>query len=193
MAYYGTFTYGGAYYGNIFELLTVTPGFMELELYFSEDLLSNSELTNPDNYMIYTIPSPSSSIIPSKVISVTKIGDRTLSLETQDFTKDQNYKIYILPNRIQDIHSNYLLVPYNERSFTATSELPIIQRIIATSEKSFEVLFSKPMLIDGLDDESNYSFDKGLRVLSVNIISSSLVELITSKQTPSEMYTLSIV
>jgi len=176
-----------------FTLTSVTPGTLQLLANFNADVLCTPGIyDDPDNYSVVpVVPSSSSSV---KVISVTTTADpAVLLVETSDFTKDRDYTLTIVTHVLQDIAFNFLDAPNNTATFTATSESPIVQRIYATDEFTIRVEFSKEMARADIDDITKYQFDNNLRVTKVTIVSNSVIDLTTSKQTPSLNYILEIV
>lgn len=182
---------------------TVTPSYLSILVSFTHMMLEDDAYTDIVNYSI----TPNEvDAVTCEVISVTAVpysgvpidpppytSSSSVILEVTDMTKDKEYLITIASNTIQGRNSEgYVVAPNNTETFDATSELPIVQTIRSLTSYSMEVIFSKDMAFTDLDNTSNYSFDKGLRVLGVEVVSPRTVNLTTTKQTSSELYSLTV-
>lgn len=174
-----------------FQINSVTPHEYGLYVTFNAAVLVDAELINIENYSV--APNLPASAVYARVISVSTTDDvTTIDVETTDYTDSQLYTLTIVDGKLQDIAHNFLNIPNNTAIFVAVSTAPVVQRISAIDDLTIEVEFSKEMSMTDLDDRTKYVFDKGLSVISVTVVSNSVVQLTTSKQTPSEIYTLVI-
>jgi len=174
-----------------FRVSTVTPGVCQILVTFSSSVVTPGASIDEDNYVI--TPVTPTTAVSVESISVSTTDDiYSLLVETTDFTKDQDYLLTITPGVIHNIGGSFLIAPNNTGTFTATSSSPVVQRIYAIDEYTIRVEFSKEMSPGDIDVPTKYQFDNSLTVNSVCIISNAVVELTTSKQIPSTIYTLEI-
>jgi hypothetical protein len=142
----------------------------------------------------YTITPPGLDAVTVEVVSVATTANTDERLvETTDFTGDKTYTVTIAAGSVHNGAMQPIAPPGNTDTFTSTTTSPVVQRVYATSTIKIRVEFSKEMAIEDLEDHTKYQFDNGLRVIKAEIISNTIVELTTSKQTPSMIYTLEIV
>jgi len=175
-------------------IVELIPGYLSLRVVFDQEMIDDPELVNPDNYTI--IANESGAIDVASVISVTKEPDvdnpTYVDLEVQDLTDGKQYKLTITSGVLSGVGGS-LVSPNNVAYYMGDSELPAIQTLRSLSATEVEITFTKLMSPNSdLIDTSRYSFDKSLRVLEVTIVSPGIVKLKTSKQIPSEMYTLTV-
>ena len=192
-AWYGNFKYGEEYYGAVYLIDSVVPSYLALRINFIEAVYDDEELNDPDNYTITCIGSPAVTV---GVISVTPEpgGAPTyVDLECTDLTHGKQYQVEIASGKIQDVgQTKYFLFGLSETYF-GVSTMPAIQSLVSTSQYEMRVVFTKAMAVnDDLLNPSNWVFDKGLEVRSVASPSPGVVILTTTRQIPSELYTLTV-
>lgn len=188
---YGTDVYGPL--GSSPGIDTVEPGYLSLRINFLTRMTNDTALLDASNY---TVTPNESGAVDTDVVGVTPEPDVTypqyVDLEMLDLTHGKEYQLVITPNELLDHTSTYLVVD-NTALYDGVSELPLIQNMTSTSSNEIIVVFTKPMSPnDDLTDPARYSFDNGLRVLSVNILGEGIVRLTTSDQVPSTLYTLTV-
>jgi len=77
--------------------------------------------------------------------------------------------------------------------FSGEGVAPNVQAVKAIATTIVDVIFTERMKNnDAIKDPNNYEFDKGLVVLGVMGVNGDTVRLITSAQTPGELYTLTV-
>jgi len=174
-------------------ILSLVPSYLGLRVNFREALYEDDELNDVDNYTIYPYEAAAVSF---EIISVTPEpgGFPTyIDLECNDLTGGKGYRLIIAGGVIQDAQQTKYFTGGLRKEYTSVSVVPVIQTMRSTSLYEMQVVFSKPMDVNvDLLDESNWSFDKGLEVLSVTSLAPGVVALKTTKQTPSELYTLTV-
>ena len=187
-----------SWYGEPFQPIAVdsaTSEYLGVRVYFTDYVKNDAEVIDPDNY---TITPNEAGAIEVGVISATLenygAANEHVYLECQDMTQDKEYLVTVAPNKIQDVLGlGYVSAGNNTATYDGVSVLPIVQTVTAVSDTIVDVTFSKAMSkTDDLRNATKYSFDKGLRVLGVTIISAWKVRLTTSQQSPSELYTLTV-
>jgi len=180
-----------------FGILRVVPSYLGLRVYFNQLALNNAELRNPKNYTI-----TASSIFTTEEVHNSDVWNVTpedveypsyVDLDCTDLTLDKEYLLTITPGRISNWDSSELLTNNNTAEYLGVSILPRVQSVRAISSTLMEVIFSKEMSpTSGILNTSSYSFDKGLKVREATIVAPGVVHLLTSRQTQSEIYTLTI-
>jgi len=130
---------------------------------------------------------------PVVVDNVYNNGNTFVVLSVSDATDGKEYNLVI--------DDNVLILPVDPgpvylngftENFFAVSDSPAIQTLSAISDSVIDIVFTKDMSLDDLDNPVNYIFDKGLSVQRVEILSQRVVRLHTSRQTPAELYTLTL-
>lgn len=170
---------------------SIVPSYLGLRVNFSGEMENNDALINPFNYLITKQEFNS---VTCSVVDVTPEGvtyPTYVDLNVSDLTNGKQYLFSVVPNTIQDRYGSYIVSGSNIL-YDGISDSPIIQNVTSLSSTFMEVTFSKSMNLDDISDVNNYSFDKGLSIISVTVISSSVVRLLTTTQTPSELYTLTV-
>lgn len=175
--------------------MPVTPDHLSLLINLNAQILNPSACENVDIYHITLVGSDAVTCSPvtvDDVYEVTSGGVKTyVLLGVSDVTDGKEYNVTIDDNVLMIDPTPIYLNGFTVNYF-GVSQSPTIQTITAISDYIMEVVFTKDMNLEDLNNEANYQFDKGLTIISVEIISQRVVRLHTSKQTPSEMYTLTI-
>jgi len=175
--------------------LVCTPSYLGLRVTFPQTMFDDDALRDPASYAI----SPTEGgAVSNYVLSVTPEEDTFpvthksyVDLECTDLTHGKGYILEIAGSTLKD--ANEIYVDANDGEFTGVSEIPDIQSLVAESETTMRLVFTKQMAItDDLLDPTRYVFDKGLTVQVVTSPSPGVVMLQTTKQTPSEYYTLTV-
>lgn len=172
-------------------IASVVPSYLGLRVNFNTAMTNDAALSNPRNYTI-TVQTPSSS--SCGVISVTPeaVANPTyVDLDTSDVTHGSEYILTITPDQLTDTGGDYL-GGGNTVTYSGVSLMPEISSVTTLSNALIEVQFNKAMSLSDISDVNTYSFDKGLGIISVTVISASVVRLKTTSQTPSELYTLTV-
>lgn len=171
----------------------VVSSYLNLRITFSGNVVKSDDLVDPTNYQIDSIGDGVGCVVG--IVTPEDVDEPVyIDLECTDITNGEMYQLTIEPDKIQEVISgHYLVEPNNVASFEGVSEYPEIQTIRATSSTAMEIVFTKDMsMIASLSDPTNYTFDKGLRVIAVTVASHAMVRLTTTPQTSSELYTLTI-
>ena len=155
---------------------------------------TNGELDNIENFIIAPVGADTITAGVRNIVSHDDDGGSTIFIfDTTDMTHGKEYSFTILDNKlILPVDPGPVYLVGFVENFFAVSELPVVQNVVPLGEQDMEILFNKDMAYLDLDNPANYVFDKGLMVLSVRIVSPRVVRLTTSRQTPSELYSLTI-
>jgi hypothetical protein len=183
--------------GIPFGVLQVIPSYLGLRVIFNQAALDDAELRDPDNYTIEAIDaSPNEQVHHSDAWAVTPedVADPTyVDLDCTDLTHGYEYRLTITPSRISNAGSTEQIIGNNTADYVGVSILPRVQTVRPVSDTIMEVIFTKEVApIAGSIDPASYSFDKGLTVREVTIIAPGTVHLLTTRQVPSELYTLTV-
>lgn len=113
-------------------------------------------------------------------------------LNTSEMTNAKDYQLEV-STTVRDRWGNTVSPFFNTRPFVGLGVSPTVEQVVATGINRVKILFSESML-DNVDiqNASKYAFDKGLLVLSVLSVNGNEVELVTSDQTPGELYSLAV-
>lgn len=173
---------------------SVIPGYLSLRVIFSDPMLADAELLNPDNYTI-DVTNPSDDI-DFECLSV-QAEDTTypsyVDLVMTDCKHGGNYEVVVPPDTMQTQTGGFITAGNNTKTFVGVSELPNVLSCYSVSSTSMRVVFSKTMSVnDDLDNPTRYTFTNNLRVLSVQVETPSSVLLTTSEQVQSYMYDLTV-
>jgi len=178
-------------------ILSVVPSYLGLRIYFNDMMTDDVELRNKDNYSIVGSDSvPTSEVHNSEVVGVVPEPDvnypEYVDLECTDITHGREYTLTITPNKLLSWDARPL-VSNNTAEYNGVSVLPRVQTVRSISATLIEVIFTKEMSPTAdILDVATYSFDKGLRVREVTIVAPGVVHLLTTRQTSSEIYTLTV-
>ena len=175
-------------------IFSVVPSYLGLRVIFDEPMNNNADLRNPDNYTIDVV-SLSGAIDSASVISVTPeavTNPMYVDLECTDLTHGKDYKV-IIPSGVLITAMAVPVAGICDVTYTGISELPRVQSVKSISETEMEVIFTKEVSpVSDVVVPSRYSFNKGLVVRIVTVVAPGTIKLTTTKQTPSELYTLTI-
>lgn len=192
-ALYGNFRYGEEYYGGVYLVDSVVPSYLALRVNFAEPVYDDEELNDPDNYTITRIGSPA---VTASVVGVSPEpggSPNYVDLECTDLTHGKQYQIEIASGKLQDAGQTKYFTFGLDATYFGVSTTPEIQSLLSTTEYEMRVVFTKAMAVNAdLLDPTNWVFDKGLTVRAVSSPSPGVVLLTTSKQVPSELYTLTV-
>jgi hypothetical protein len=180
-----------------FSIMSVEASYLGLRVYFSNPVYDDAELRNPNNYSIVGDDAVlTSEISTAEILSVEPEDVESptyVDLVCTDLTDGMSYLFTIVSGKIQDAGQENYMTSGNSVSYDGVSVLPYVQTVRAISETLMEVVYSKEMSpVGDLMDVESYSFDKGLIVREVIWVSPGVVHLVTTKQTPSELYTLTV-
>jgi hypothetical protein len=170
---------------------SVIASYLGLRVIFNTTMTKDAALSEATYYTITNVTPVAATC---NVLSVTPedvANPNYVDLEVSDLTDGATYLLTITQSVIKNSSDNFL-IGGNAIQYTGVSLAPVINSITTLSNTSIEVQFNKSMRLSDISDPSKYSFDKGLSVLSVTVISSSVVRLTTTSQTPSEFYTLTV-
>lgn len=174
-------------------LASAVGSYLGLRVTYDEAMTDNDALRDPSNYSISQVAA--SGVNSAEVLSVTPedvVNPTYVDLDCSDVTDGSVYKVTIVSG-VMRTAMNVLVIAGLDVNFVGVSELPSVQSIKAISLYEMEVVFTKEISpTSDVEDESRYSFDNGLQVRSVTIIAPGIVRLSTSRQTPSELYTLTV-
>ena len=196
MGIYGKFYYSETTYGPDLAIFELIPGYLSLRVVFLYPFVDDDELRNPRNYTITAVDAePTTQIHHSDVWEVTPEDieyPTYVDLACTDLTHGKDYRLTITPDKITGMFG-WKLINNNVGDYAGVSLIPAIQSIRPISDTIMEVVWNKEMsAMSDIADASRYSFDKGLLVREVIIVAPGVVHLVTTRQTPSELYTLTV-
>jgi hypothetical protein len=180
-------------------VLQLIPSYLGLRIIFSKAMTNDEALRNPEYYSIEAIEAvPSSQIHNVDPWYVTPEPDveypTYVDLDCTDLTLGTDYRLTITPDVISTSLDELLTSGNNQGIYVGVSIYPYVQTVRPVSETVMEVIFNKEMSpIGDLLLASSYSFNKGLVVRDVTIIAPGTVHLLTTRQVPSELYTLTVI
>jgi len=159
---------------------------------FDGPLDTNSQLLDRENYKI--TPTAGGAIVT--ILSVHEPSSASplfIELEVTEMTDGSAYEAIVNDGSTDPVTSDSVPVTSTPEAFTGLGEIPFVLLVIAASETTAEVRFSETMRAFGdITDPSSYSFDLGLIVEEVLLVSGSTVTLQTSAQNPGTLYTATI-
>lgn len=179
----------------VFEILRVVGSYLSARVYFTIPAKDDANLRNPEYYSI--VHDESDQVGFLDVYSVTPEDTEFptyVDLECGDLTDDKDYELTITTAKISNSDESKLLEePNNVAVYEGVSIFPEVVTVQATSERTMLVSFNKDMSPnDSLFDAGSYTFTGDLVTQQVTRISPGVVELLTSKQTPSVLYELTV-
>lgn len=166
----------------------------KIRIEFDRGMLNDDRLVD---YLNYTI-TPTGGGIPlyyTELEPENRAEPTFVDIITSEMTDGEGYRVEIEASEDGPVDTEGIFVDpaSNTESFTGIGTKPTIASVVAISENRADVIFSEPMEDNrGLRDASNYSFDKGLSVISVLEVDVDTVKLVTSDQIEGELYTLTI-
>jgi len=179
----------------VFEILRVVGEYLGARVYFTQACTDDANLRNPEFYQILHAESEQVGFLD--VYSVTPEDTEFptyVDLECGDLTDGKDYELTIEDGKISKFDlSKTIDAPNNVAEYEGVSIFPQAISVQATSDQTMLVTFNKDMAPnDSLFDVGSYSFTGGLVTRRVTRISPGVVELLTSKQTPSVLYELTV-
>ena len=180
---------------SVFQILRVVGEYLGARVYFTQPCLDDANLRNPEYYSIVHADSYLVGFLD--VYSVTPEDTEFptyVDLECSDLTDGKIYELTITDGKLSNFdQSKTIDAPNNVAEYEGVSIFPQMIDLQATSERTMLVTFNKDMSpTDPLFNPSAYTFTGGLIVYEVVRISPGVVELRTSKQTPSVLYELTV-
>lgn len=170
--------------------MPIVPSHMSLLVDLGAAITNPSAAYDVDIYHLSLVGIDAVTITPVAVDNVYTDGNTFVVISVSDATDSKEYNL-VIDDNVLILPGSVYLNGFTE-NFFAVSDSPTIQTISTISDSVIDVVFAKDMNLDDLDNPANYIFDKGLSVQTVDIISQRMVRLHTSKQTSSELYTLSL-
>jgi len=160
----------------------------ELIITFSEPM---DEL-NLQSLNAYTFIEPADGF-PVYYTGVDVSNDRTQArIQVTEQTIGKVFTAKVEP-LVTDDFGNSVDLAFNSGTFTGIGIVPTIQSVIATSKNRVDVLFDDVMAnTTEIRDPSRYTWNGGLKTLSVIDIVGPIAMLATTDQTPGFLYTLTI-
>ena len=166
-----------------------------IRITFDRPMKKNENLTDVFNYSV------SPGVVDAAIVSFSEIIPESVSspryvdivLDTE-MTNGRPYDLEIATfDGPTDEDGNPFDSSTNTAVFIGKGTLPEILYVKAISQNRVDVVFTENMLDNSvIRDPLRYSFDKSLSVLSVAGLDGDTVQLVTSDQTPGELYTLTI-
>lgn len=173
--------------------VTLSPGLVRVT--FDQQMAVTSGLTRLASYAL----APTGGGAPIFVSSVTPQSGVTyptyVDIRTTEQTTGASYGVTVAsgaagPQSRYAMSMNTVgLVAF----FVGAGIAPTIASVAAVGQNRVDIRFDEPMLDNAaLRDVSRYTFDGGLSVVSILEVVSDTVRLVTSDQTPGQLYTLTI-
>jgi hypothetical protein len=158
---------------------------------FSENVVDSLALRDPASYSFTPLSAGAAILYPQAVrLPVAQANPLYVEVDVTEMTDGASYQVILTGAMVGISNGTPSSSPFN---FTGEGDTPTLYLVLATAKNKVQVTFSERML-DNLDirDLSNYSFDKGLDILSIDGVMGSVVFLTTSDQVAGELYTLTV-
>lgn len=167
----------------------------KIRVTFDRPMKKNSDLTDVLNYIITPSSSWSAPVFFSEIVAESIVSPRYVDIVLDtEMTLDRSYgiEIDIISGPISE-DNDPLDGATNIGHFRGFGIIPDILSVEAISQNRVDVVFTEDMTDNSeIRDITNYSFDKGLSILSILGMSGDTVQLVTSDQTAGELYTLTV-
>lgn len=177
---------------RVASVVAVSP--FRVRVNFTGGMLNNSNLQSRFNYSVVSTGSGVEVFI-SDVIPENTSFPSWVELVTSEHTDGEPYLVEVESGAAAPLNRfGIALNPSGDSGvYTGAGEFPTISEVRAISQNRVDVKFSEPMLDTAeIRNASNYSFTGGLLVTSVLDVVGDTVQLVTSDQTPGQVYTLTI-
>lgn len=165
-----------------------------LRLNFSEEMVLNSELTNPFNYTLTPITPGAAQLFFTEVVAPD--GDNFPSwveLPVSEMTDGATYEVSVSDTGPTDRALNTMDPGANLVGITGLGTPPNISQVVAISTNRADVVFDEPMKDNAsIREAARYTWDNGLATVDVLAVAGDTVQLVTSDQIEGELYTLTM-
>jgi hypothetical protein len=164
---------------------------------FDGQMVSDSQLMTPSNYVFTTLAPGAVAVSVRGVTPQPGVTYPTyVDIDLTEMTQGGSYRVTVNtgPGSPVDRYGFTVNAVGKSADFSGVGTAPTVVSVAAVGTNRVDVKFSEPMLDDGGDirDPGRYSFDGGLTVLSVLDVVGDTVKLVTSDQTPGQLYNLTI-
>jgi len=175
-------------------ILSVTPYEKKIRVVFDRGMLKNDALTKISNYTIIRPTTDDVQPIINSIITENVIEPTWIEINCTEHTIGSLYQLAIATvNGPTDPELMPIDLGSTPQIYTGIGEIPTISTVESISSNLIKINFSEPMLDErAIREANNYSFDKGLIAVDVLNVDSEIVTIITSNQTPGELYTVTI-
>lgn len=185
---------GFAHLAEKVNINSVTMYTGKIRVVFDRGMLKNDALTDISNY---TIIRPTTDDVQPVINSITteNVDEPTwIELNCTEHTIGSTYQLAIATtNGPTDPELMPIDSSATPQNYTGVGAIPTIDTVASISANLIEVKFSESMLDEpAIRDHTNYSFDKGLTTVDVLNVDGDIVTIITSDQTPGELYTMTV-
>jgi hypothetical protein len=170
----------------------IAPGVVRVT--FDTPMSRDSRLTNIANYSIAT-PAGAAPLFVSAVTPQDVANPTWVELATNEHTNLTTYTVEVESGAggPRDAYGYVVSAAGDSATFAGAGVAPEIASVAAVGLNRVDVQFTEPMHDNAaIRDPSRYTFDGGLTVLSVLDVVGDTVKLVTSDQTPGQLYTLTI-
>lgn len=163
----------------------------KIRIDFDEPVLINDALTDPNSYDFQPITGGAEEIFAQSIsLPPGQSTPSYIEVTVNEMTNDAEYEGAIIGAVVsatgRPVYGEYIL-------FAGKGDSPTVVLVLAIDKNTVEVQFSETMENNSaILDSSNYSFDGGLVVQSVESLEGSLVTLKTSDQTEGQLYNLTV-
>ncbi len=176
-------------------LVAVAISSLKVRVYFDQQMLKNSLLTDIFNYAI-TPDTAAAALVLITAAKAEKVESPTyVDLTVTEMTQDGDYTLTVATGASAPRSKEGLGITAAGDSigFDGRGTRPQILYVVSVGENRVDVYFTEPMRDNPeIRDPANYTFDNGLTVLSVLAFVKDKVSLVTTNQVPSLVYTLTI-
>ncbi|MGD9749371.1 MAG: hypothetical protein AB7W59_00085 [Acidimicrobiia bacterium] len=168
----------------------------KIRVTFDGQMANDSRLLDRTNYQVAPT-GPGVAVVVSSVQPQPGVTYPTwVELATTEMTNGATYEVEVNTGAgsPRDRYGFTVNLVGNVASFTGLGTAPFIVSVAAAGRNRADVKFSEPMLDDGGDirDPASYVWDGGLTTLAVLGVVGDTVQLVTSDQTPGQLYNLTI-
>lgn len=166
-----------------------------VRLTFDAKMLPDSRLKNINNYKIVPVFAGGADVFIKAVILPIMSFPTFVDLDVSEMTDKSLYSAQINTgfNAPVDQFGLGINVSKNSATFLGAGNPPTVLYVAATGPNRVDVKFSKPMLDEEqIRNPDNYQWDAGLVTIAVLGVISDTVQIVTSNQSPGQLYNLTI-
>lgn len=165
-----------------------------IRLNFSEEMILNSDLIDPNNYTVEPITPGAAPVFFTEVITP-EDDDFPIWVELplSEMTDGDTYEVTVSATGPVNRTFETMDSANNSTQYTGKGVFPSIDRAESVGANRADIIFTELMEDNAsIRDETKYTWDNGLTTLSVLDVVGDIVKLVTSEQTEGILYTLTI-
>jgi len=164
-----------------------------IRINFDRPMLDDSALRNPANYTVQPTVGGGAPVYYTTIVPEDEPEPTYVEIPISEMTDGPVYEAIVFASGPTDPEGTPIDPANNSGTFVGIGIDPEVMRVESTGLNRADVIFTEAMEDNAaIREASRYAFDGGLSVLAVLDVVGDTVKLVTSDQTPGQLYTLTI-